>query len=104
MPGTASENQRHVGLTSLIVLRSFSSEEAQQMRIAATADLHFVPSSPAILHDQLSKVREEADVLVLAGTSRIRICQPKWDRCSMPSFEYGCPQWLSWEITITRAG
>jgi Icc-related predicted phosphoesterase len=37
------------------------------MRIAATADLHFVPSSPAILHDQLSKVRDEADVLVLAG-------------------------------------
>jgi Icc-related predicted phosphoesterase len=37
------------------------------MRIAATADLHVVPSSPAILHDQLSKVRDEADVLVLAG-------------------------------------
>ena len=37
------------------------------MRIAATADLHVVPSSPAILQDQLSKVREEADVLVLAG-------------------------------------
>jgi Icc-related predicted phosphoesterase len=37
------------------------------MRIAATADLHFVPSSPAILHDQFSKVRDEADVLVLAG-------------------------------------
>ena len=37
------------------------------MRIAATADLHFVPPSHTVLHDQLHKVREEADVLVLAG-------------------------------------
>lgn len=37
------------------------------MRIAATADLHFVPSSQAVLHDQLNKVRDDADVLVLAG-------------------------------------
>ena len=37
------------------------------MRIAATADLHFVPTSQAILRDQLSKTRDEADVLVLAG-------------------------------------
>src|SRR5215469_15859629 len=37
------------------------------MRIAATADLHFVPSNQSVLHDQLHKVREEADVLVVAG-------------------------------------
>jgi uncharacterized protein len=37
------------------------------MRIAATADLHFMASSQTALHDQLNKVREEADVLVLAG-------------------------------------
>jgi Icc-related predicted phosphoesterase len=37
------------------------------MRIAATADLHFVPSSQEVLRDQLNKVRNEADVLVLAG-------------------------------------
>ena len=37
------------------------------MRIAATADLHFSPSRHSALHDQLSRVREEADVLVLAG-------------------------------------
>ncbi|MGA9528966.1 MAG: metallophosphoesterase [Terriglobales bacterium] len=37
------------------------------MRIAATADLHFVPSAHAALLDQLSKARDEADVLVLAG-------------------------------------
>ena len=37
------------------------------MRIAATADLHFSPSNQAVLRDQLSRVREEADVLVLAG-------------------------------------
>jgi len=37
------------------------------MRIAATADLHFSASRHGVLHDQLSRVREEADVLVLAG-------------------------------------
>src|SRR6202140_5451705 len=37
------------------------------MRIAATADLHFSASRHSVLHDQLSRVREEADVLVLAG-------------------------------------
>lgn len=37
------------------------------MRIAATADLHFSASRHSALHDQLSRVRGEADVLVLAG-------------------------------------
>src|SRR6202047_645364 len=37
------------------------------MRIAATADIHFSPSRHSALHDQLSRGREEADVLVLAG-------------------------------------
>jgi Icc-related predicted phosphoesterase len=37
------------------------------MRIAATADLHFAPPSQTVLHDQLHRVREESDVLVLAG-------------------------------------
>src|ERR1700683_194890 len=37
------------------------------MRIAATADLHFSPQSYAKLKDQFERVREEADVLVLAG-------------------------------------
>lgn len=37
------------------------------MRIAATADLHFSASRHSALHDQLSRVREEADVLALAG-------------------------------------
>lgn len=37
------------------------------MRIAATADLHFVPQRQSVLHDQLQKVRDEADVLVVAG-------------------------------------
>jgi len=37
------------------------------MRIAATADLHFMPSNHAAVQDQLSKARDEADVLVLAG-------------------------------------
>jgi Icc-related predicted phosphoesterase len=37
------------------------------MRIAATADLHFSASRHSALHDQLSRVRDEADVLVVAG-------------------------------------
>lgn len=37
------------------------------MRIAATADLHFVPASHTAVLDQLGKVRDEADVLILAG-------------------------------------
>lgn len=37
------------------------------MRIAATADLHFSPKNQSALREQLNKVREEADVLILAG-------------------------------------
>src|ERR1700740_1433122 len=37
------------------------------MRIAATADLLFSPQSDAKLKDQLERVRDDADVLVLAG-------------------------------------
>jgi Icc-related predicted phosphoesterase len=37
------------------------------MRIAATADLHFNPQNYARLKDQFERVRDDADVLVLAG-------------------------------------
>jgi Icc-related predicted phosphoesterase len=37
------------------------------MRIAATADLHFTPQRYAVLQDQLARVRDEADLLILAG-------------------------------------
>jgi Icc-related predicted phosphoesterase len=37
------------------------------MRIAATADLHFTAQRFSALHDQLNRVRDEADVFVLAG-------------------------------------
>lgn len=37
------------------------------MRVAATADLHFTPTRFTALKDQLNQVRNEADVLVLAG-------------------------------------
>lgn len=37
------------------------------MRIAATADLHFSPQSYDRIREPLSRVREEADVLVIAG-------------------------------------
>src|SRR6266446_7580129 len=37
------------------------------MRIAATADLHFSPQNYARLKEQFERVRDEADILVLAG-------------------------------------
>lgn len=37
------------------------------MRIAATADLHFNPQSYAKLKDQFERVRNEADILIIAG-------------------------------------
>ena len=37
------------------------------MRIAATADLHFTPQRYGALRDQLNRVRDEADVFVIAG-------------------------------------
>lgn len=37
------------------------------MRIAATADLHFSPQSYEVIQDQFSRVRDEADLLILAG-------------------------------------
>jgi Icc-related predicted phosphoesterase len=37
------------------------------MRIAATADLHFSPQSYTVIQDQFSRVRDEADLLILAG-------------------------------------
>lgn len=37
------------------------------MRIAATADLHFTPERYSVLRDQLDRVRDEADTLIVAG-------------------------------------
>ena len=37
------------------------------MKIAATADLHFSTQNSGFLKDQLSRVRDESDVLVVAG-------------------------------------
>jgi Icc-related predicted phosphoesterase len=37
------------------------------MRIAATADLHFAPERATVLRDQFNRVRDVADLLVLAG-------------------------------------
>ena len=37
------------------------------MRIAATADIHFTPQNYDRIRDPLAHVREEADLLVIAG-------------------------------------
>ncbi len=37
------------------------------MRIAATADLHFTPQSYDRIREPLARVRDEADVLIIAG-------------------------------------
>src|SRR5260370_38697517 len=41
--------------------------EGRRMKIAASADLHFTPQVYAKLKDQFERVRDDADVLVLAG-------------------------------------
>ena len=50
-------------------MRAIATElkEEKHLRIAASADLHFSPQSYAKLKDQFERVRDEADVLVLAG-------------------------------------
>src|SRR5438874_5934634 len=40
---------------------------SEEMRIAATADLHFTAQRYSALRAQLNQVRDEADLLVLAG-------------------------------------
>jgi Icc-related predicted phosphoesterase len=37
------------------------------MRIAATADIHFIPQNQNALHEQLVRVRDEANILIVAG-------------------------------------
>jgi Icc-related predicted phosphoesterase len=37
------------------------------MRIAATADLHFAPPNATVLRNQLDRVRDDADLLIVAG-------------------------------------
>src|SRR5579872_4323681 len=37
------------------------------MRIAATADLHFTPQNYDRIREQMSRARDQADLLVLAG-------------------------------------
>src|SRR5882724_7973872 len=44
-----------------------ASGEETGMRVAASADLHFSPQNYAKLKDQFERVRDDADVLVLAG-------------------------------------
>ncbi len=41
--------------------------EQRRMRIAATADLHFSPQNYDRIREQMNRVRDEADLLVLAG-------------------------------------
>jgi Icc-related predicted phosphoesterase len=87
------------------------------MRIAATADLHFAPANQAVLREQLDKVRNEADVLIVAGdltnygkpaemepllNAIVRIRVPTIAVMGNHDFESGCEQEL---ITMmTNAG
>ena len=49
-------------------MRSFTHVSGKiEMRIAATADLHFTPQGYDRIREQMNRVREDADVLVLAG-------------------------------------
>src|SRR5258707_9221038 len=95
--------------------KAASSDET--MRIAATADLHFVPANQAVLREQLDQVRNEADVLIIAGdltnygkpaemepllNAIVRIRVPTIAVLGNHDFESGCEQEL---ITMmTNAG
>src|ERR1700719_3926060 len=51
----------------IVALPNRARKLVKKMRIAATADLHFSPQSYAKLKDQFERVRDEADVFVIAG-------------------------------------
>jgi Icc-related predicted phosphoesterase len=87
------------------------------MRIAATADLHFSPANQAVLREQLDKVRDEADVLILAGdltnygkpeemepllSAMVRVRIPTIAVLGNHDFESGCQQELM--TLMTNAG
>src|SRR3984885_1752144 len=61
-PGEDQGNSRMLARS-----KQASAPERNCMRIAATADLHFTPQGYTKLKDQFERVRDEADVLVLAG-------------------------------------
>src|ERR1700730_8545844 len=65
----AVADRKRTGTWKTRELRSgvFSRTGGYRVRIAATADLHFSPQNYAKLKDQFERVRDEADVLVLAG-------------------------------------
>jgi Icc-related predicted phosphoesterase len=84
------------------------------MRIAATADLHFSPANQGILREQFDKVRDEADVLILAGdltnygkpeemepllNAMVRVRIPIVAVLGNHDFESGCQQELMTQMT-----
>ncbi len=73
------------------------------MRIAATADLHFTPQSYDRIREPLSEVRDEADLLVIAG-DLTNYGKPE----EMHSLLNGLvrlriPLWRCWATTIMKA-
>ena len=51
------------------------------MRIAAVADLHFTPQIHDRVREQMNRVRDEADLLVLAGDLTNFGRPARWSRC-----------------------
>jgi 3',5'-cyclic AMP phosphodiesterase CpdA len=58
------------------------------MRIAATADLHYSAQTMGILKEQLGRVRDEADVLVVAG--------------DLTNFAADLKRWSRWWTVLVR--
>src|SRR5258708_27802773 len=42
-------------------------QQPERMRIAATADLHFTPQRYDSIREPMSRLKDEADVLIIAG-------------------------------------
>src|SRR5437868_2965439 len=66
-PAQGGRNHERGGSGRLGQIQSAASGKERPMRIAATADLHFSPQSYDRIREPMSHVRDEADVLVLAG-------------------------------------
>ena len=72
------------------------------MRIGATADLHYFAPKFGVIQEQLAQVRDQADLLVVAGDLTNYGKPPEMEQLLNSLF--ACPSWLFWGITTTRVG
>src|SRR5690348_10008138 len=67
LPCPAPAQAGGAGQNEMLTSRESAQSFLTSMRIAATADLHFTPQNYDRIREQMSRVRDQADLLVLAG-------------------------------------